>query len=110
MFDGILDYLFIFGAAALLIAQCVLFFKTRRLWLRLIPSLLILLTTATLFVLTLVFDGWDAVGFLLLTLCTAVVLGASVALAIILAIIKKIVCTVRARRSSSDGEKDGADA
>ncbi len=62
-------------AVLTLVLQLVLSFKVRSLALRLLPATLFAVSTAVFFVLVFVTDGWDSLGFLLLALCTAMLLA-----------------------------------
>ena len=99
------DIMWIAGGAFILLLQIFLSIKARRIRVRLFPSLLLLILTGVLFALTFMLDGWDAVGFLLLSLYSAVVLGISLALSIIIAIIKRIVCASKKKNALTDDKE-----
>lgn len=52
------------------IAQMILCFKVKRLWIRLIPTLPTFVLTVIFSILIFVSEGWDAIGFLLLAIIT----------------------------------------
>lgn len=58
-------------AAIVLLVQLLLCFKVKNKHVRLIPVYLFSLLTAVFAVLSLFFDGWDRVGFVLLAVCAA---------------------------------------
>lgn len=65
------DVFLLLSALVLLGIQLLLCFKGKHIWLRLAPSVLCVAATLLFFVLIFVFDGWDRLGFLLLSLCAA---------------------------------------
>ena len=67
-FESLLDVLVLAIPAAFVFLQIFLCFRVRRLWLRLLPSILFFILALALFVLTWLTNGWDALGYLLLAL------------------------------------------
>ena len=61
-------------SAVLLTVQLLLCFKVKIKVIRLAPVCLLAVLTVVLTVCTLTSDGWDALGFLLLALCAALLL------------------------------------
>ena len=61
-------------AAVVLIIQLVLCVKTHKLWLRILPACLCAAASAVFFLVSFFSDGWDAIGFLFLTIFFAVLL------------------------------------
>ena len=61
-------------AAVMLIIQLVLCFKAHKLWLRILPACLCAVASAVFFIVSFFSDGWDAIGFLFLTIFFAVLL------------------------------------
>ena len=58
------------------IVQLFLCAKIKKLIIRLIPTIVLATVTVVFTILIFVFDGWDSVGFLLLAVWTAFLLGA----------------------------------
>ena len=64
--------IFVLIISVLFFAVQMLFcFKVRKLRVRLLPTLPPLILTVTFILLIFFFEGWDALGFLVLALCTA---------------------------------------
>lgn len=63
-------------SVALTAIQLLLCFKVKNKLIRLIPVILFSFLTAIFFVLIFVFEGWDSLGFLVLAICSAVILAA----------------------------------
>ena len=59
-----------------LLLQVLLCFKVKKLFLRLIPTVLFSAATVVFALMMLFSDGWDAIGFLLFTICSASFLAA----------------------------------
>ncbi|MBO4979004.1 MAG: hypothetical protein J6D16_01205 [Clostridia bacterium] len=62
-------------AVLTLALQLVLCFKAKSLALRLLPAILFAVATVVFFTLVFLTDGWDSLGFLLLALCSAMLLA-----------------------------------
>ena len=62
-------------AVLTLALQLFLCFKVRSLALRLLPAILFAVATVVFFTLVFLTDGWDSLGFLLLALCSAMLLA-----------------------------------
>jgi hypothetical protein len=67
--------LFIFPAVALVL-QSAIFFVTKNIFVRLIPSLVTFVFTAAFFITAFTTEGWDRLGALLLALLASVTLAA----------------------------------
>ena len=77
-------------ALVMLVIQLVFCLKIKPKWLRFAPLCLSLLCVAVFGVLAIIFDGWDALGFLLLAIAAAVlVAGCGIGIAISTIIQKK---------------------
>lgn len=64
--------IFVLIVSVLLFAvQLLLCFKVNKVFVRLIPTLLMFILTVSFTLLIFFFEGWDALGFLVLALCTA---------------------------------------
>ena len=71
--------------------QLLLCFKVKKLWIRLIPAVAALIATVAFFVIMLTLaEGWDVLGYLLLWVYSAVLLGADVIAWILFAIIRAL--------------------
>lgn len=60
----------------LLLVQLLLCFKVKPLIIRLLPSLILAAITALLLIATLASNGWNSLGYLILTLWAAILLAA----------------------------------
>ena len=78
-----------------LLLQVFLCLKVKKLWIRLIPTAILFVSTVVFTVLLFLSEGWDALGYLLLALFAALFLGASVLGWLTYAIVK----AVRTRRN-----------
>ncbi len=68
-------FILIVSAIVFLTAQLLLCFKVRCVWLRLIPAILSFVPTLVFFILMVTMQGWDAIGYMILMLMSATVLG-----------------------------------
>ena len=59
-----------------LLVQLLLCFKVKPLIIRLLPALILALITALLLIATLISNGWGSVGYLILTVWSAILLAA----------------------------------
>lgn len=88
--------------AAVVIVQFLLCFKAKRLVLRLLPATALLAATSVFLVLTAITKGWDVIGYLLLTVYTALMLlscGIVWGIFAIVKLIKKVSYENRKERS-----------
>ena len=80
-------------------AQLFLCLRVKNIFIRLIPTLLTFTATAAFFAMIYIADGWDSVGYLLLTIYSAILLLGCVAAWVIFAIIKLV---RRLKRKNND--------
>ena len=73
-----------------LLIQLILCFKIENTFIKLIPTLLFLIATITLFILTLLNESWDALGYLLLAISAGILLITSCVAWIFYLIINKL--------------------
>lgn len=71
-------------------AQLFLCLKVKNIPIRLMPTILTFAATAVLFAMVYISDGWDSVGYLLLTICSAILLVGCVIAWVAFALIKLI--------------------
>ena len=91
-------------AAVMLAVQLLLCLKVKRVWIRLIPTVLSVLATVGLIVMMTQSDGWDVLGYLLLVICSFALVGACAVAWIIWAIIR-IINAIRSK-SRTDIDKE----
>ena len=102
MSDELLTVLIALAASAAVIAVQLLFcFKTRRIWLRLIPTVLPLAVVIAMYVHLRLATGWEALGYLILLLGAAVLLAAD-ALGWLIFSICRYVRRVRCKTTDSE--------
>ncbi len=83
--------LFLFIVSVLVLTVQLFFcFKIKSAFLRLLPAVLLFTVALTFFCLVFIFDGWDALGFLLLSMWTGILLLVDGLAWAIWAIIKKL--------------------
>ena len=59
-------------AAVVLVVQLLCCFNVKKVWLRLLPTLLFVCPTIVCFVMAFVSDGWDSIGFLILAILVGI--------------------------------------
>ena len=82
---------------AVLVWQLTFCFLFKRVWLRLIPTLVAVLSTLVFFVFALFAEGWDVIGYLAWSFVCALMLGVCMMAWIVFAIVR-IIQKRRARR------------
>ena len=89
-FDIRSDVFVLLLALVMLVIQLVFCLKIKPKWLRFAPLCLSLLCVAVFVVLAIIFDGWDAVGFLIIAIvAAAIAVGCIIGIAISAIIQKK---------------------
>ena len=71
-----LGTVFLILTPLLLLVQLLLCFKVKPLIIRLLPALILAAITALLLIATLISNGWNSLGYLILTLWAAILLAA----------------------------------
>lgn len=74
LFDIRTDVFVLLLSVILMLLQVLLCFKFKNRIIRLIPVCLTLMLTVIFVALGFIFDGWDALGFIFLAICSAVLL------------------------------------
>jgi hypothetical protein len=77
LFEISTDLFLLITSVLIFLLQTLLCFKVKSLFFRLLPAIFLFPLALIFFILVFVFDGWDSVGFLLLSIWTAILLGAS---------------------------------
>ena len=77
-------------ATLLFALQLFLCFKVKRIWLRILPTIIAFATTVVFSAMIFITDGWDAIGYLILALCAAIMTAVTALALIIYAIITAI--------------------
>ena len=89
-FDIRSDIFVLLLALVMLVIQLVFCLKVKPKWLRFAPLCLSLLCVAVFVALAIIFDGWDAVGFLIIAIvAAAIAVGCGIGIAISAIIQKK---------------------
>lgn len=86
--------------AAVIIVQFLLCFKVKRIVLRLLPTAVLFAATAVFLVLTVITEGLDVIGYLLLTVYTGAMLISCGVVWGVFAIVKLIKRAARAKAAS----------
>ena len=90
LFEISTDLFLLITSVLIFLLQTLLCFKVKSLFFRLLPAIFLFPLALIFFILVFVFDGWDSVGFLLLSIWTAILLGASGLSWTLWAIIKRV--------------------
>ena len=84
------NILYIGALVLVLLIQLFLCFKLENTFIKLVPTLLFLIATIAFFILTLLSQSWDALGYLLLAIFAGALLASSLVAWIIYLILNKL--------------------